>query len=58
MTSLFQAAEKNKLIVEKINAQRFAFAWELRRKFIDKPLISFTDLTTIAIMKERELGTS
>lgn len=52
MNGLFQAAESNNLTVDKINAPRFSSAWEFRKRFKDKPLISFTDFTTIAIMQE------
>jgi predicted nucleic acid-binding protein len=38
--------------VEWVTRERFASAMELRLKFSDKPKISFTDLTSIAIMKE------
>ncbi len=38
--------------VELVTLTRFTAAWELRKRFQDKPKISFTDLTSMAIMKE------
>ena len=40
------------LRLERITAERFEKAKELRMKFKDKPRISFTDLTTMVIMTE------
>lgn len=38
--------------VQEVTRPRFFKAIELRRKFADKPNISFTDLSTVAIMLE------
>ena len=35
-----------------ITAERFAQTQALRIKYLDKPQISFTDLTSMAVMKE------
>jgi predicted nucleic acid-binding protein len=40
------------ITIERITTERFQEAWDLRRKFSDKPRISFTDLTSIAVMNE------
>lgn len=40
--------------IEEITAERFGKAIELRRRYRDKPDISFTDLTSMVVM--RELG--
>ena len=42
--------------IEQVTPERFRTAMDYRLKFADKPKISFTDLTSIAIMKE--LGVS
>ncbi len=42
--------------VEEITKTRFANAFELRRRFSDKPRISFTDLTSMAIMSELKIS--
>ena len=41
------------LTIERITSARFASTWLLRKKFQDKTRISFTDLTSMALMKER-----
>lgn len=53
MEGIFQAAESGYITIEKINTPRFSSAWQFRKKFKDKPLISFTDITTMVIMRER-----
>jgi predicted nucleic acid-binding protein len=52
---LLQAVETGELRMERITSQRFEAAWTLRQKFQDKPDISFTDLTSMAVMRELEL---
>jgi uncharacterized protein len=51
---LFAAHAAGALELALITPERFAAAYELRRKLQDKPQISFTDLTSFATM--RELG--
>jgi len=51
-----QSVKMGYLVVEWIDSKRFNGARVLRRKFSDKPNISFTDLTSMVIM--RELGIS
>jgi len=41
--------------VEVVTEARFRAAFDLRRKFSDKPRISFTDLSSMAIMNELKL---
>lgn len=48
--------EDGSLRLEHIAAERFARAKELRLRFRHKPLISFTDLTTMAVMQELRLS--
>ena len=50
--SLFAAIESNKIRLEKITKERFEAAWSLRKKYRDKPDISFTDLTSFVLMQE------
>jgi len=49
---IFAAADQKHLTIERITSQRFAAAWILRGRFQDKPLISFTDLTSMVVMNE------
>jgi predicted nucleic acid-binding protein len=50
---ILAAAVLGQLRIERVTADRFSAAWELRKRFDDKPTISFTDLTSMAIMHER-----
>ncbi len=52
LEGIFAAAEQGHLIIERITSLRFAEAWKLRLRFRDKPKISFTDLTSMVLMKE------
>jgi preprotein translocase subunit Sec63 len=53
---IFKAAERSHLTIERVTSERFAAAWKLRQRFQDKPKISFTDLTSMIIMRERQKG--
>lgn len=53
MEGIFRAVEAGQLIVERITSYRFASAWRLRKRLQDKPKVSFTDLTSMIVMKER-----
>jgi uncharacterized protein len=55
MEGIFLAAEGGRVAIERVTSNRFASAWNLRKRFKDKPLISFTYLTTMAIMKELKI---
>ena len=54
MEGIFKATELGQIQIHRITSNRFQAAWELRKQFQDKPLISFTDLTSMVLM--RELG--
>ena len=41
-----------RVLIHRVSAERFFAALGLRRRFQDKPLISFTDFTSMAIMAE------
>ena len=47
-----KAIAEGYLHLERITAERFEKAKELRVKFNDKPLISFTDLTSMVVITE------
>ena len=53
--SLFTMIKDGQLELEKIIDKGFKEAWILRKKYADKPDISFTDLTTFAIMQKRKI---
>jgi uncharacterized protein len=50
-----QAIAEGYLHLEWLTPQRFEKAIELRYRFQDKPLISFTDLTSMVVMSERDI---
>lgn len=50
--SLFAAIKDNQIKLERITESRFKTAWSLRKKYQDKPDISFTDLTSFVLMQE------
>ena len=50
--SIFATFKANQIKLEWINEARFKAAWSLRKKYQDKPDISFTDLTSFALMQE------
>jgi len=56
VSGLLQAVVGGFLILERITPERFQRAWELRQKYQDKPDISFTDLTSFAVMQELKIS--
>jgi predicted nucleic acid-binding protein len=54
LEGIFKAAQAGTLDIEHVTPERFRAAWRLRLLYQDKPRISFTDLTSVAVM--RELG--
>jgi predicted nucleic acid-binding protein len=50
--SLFTAIEGNQIKLKRITEARFKAAWSLRKKYQDKPDISFTDLTSFVLIQE------
>jgi len=55
MEGVFESAEQGQLTIERITSERFAAAWRLRKRLHDKPEVSFTDFTSMALMQEFEL---
>ncbi|MBX9789348.1 MAG: PIN domain-containing protein [Pirellulales bacterium] len=55
VSSILEAAAGGSIHIERIDAARFAAAWELRKTYVDKPSISFTDLTSIVVIQERAI---
>jgi predicted nucleic acid-binding protein len=49
---MLESEAQGRLTIEQITTWRFTAAWELRKRFRDKPTISFTDLTSMAVMQE------
>ncbi len=55
VTTIETAEKQGSLQVEGIGSDRFARAKKLHLRFRDKPLISFTDLTSMVVMQELRL---
>ena len=55
MKIIDESLRKGYLILERITPDRFEKAKKLRLKYQDKPLISFTDLTSMVVMSEEEI---
>jgi len=51
--SLFALAEKGQLSIIYMDKDTMMEAWRLRKKYRDKPDVSFTDFTSFTIMEER-----
>jgi len=52
---VMDAVDRGYLRLEEITATRFRHAWGLRQRFHDKPMISFTDLTSFVVMQDLRL---
>jgi len=50
--AIFAAIEADTLELEPVTSDRFHRAWSFRTRYADKPLVSFTDLTSLVIMAE------
>jgi predicted nucleic acid-binding protein len=50
---ILQASELGQLQLYRVTSADFLETWKLRKKFQDKPAISFTDLTSMVIMKKQ-----
>lgn len=55
LEATFVAAERGHLLIERIDASLFQQAWLLRLRFDDQPGISFTDLTSFAVMRAHRI---
>ena len=53
---LFALIAGRYITLERITDERFEAAWQLRQRYADKPAISFTDLTSVVVMQERNIA--
>ncbi|WP_109206205.1 PIN domain-containing protein [Moorella sp. Hama-1] len=53
--AILDSANQGYLSLVRITPEYFAEAWDLRRRFTDKPLISFTDLSSIVVMRDLQI---
>jgi len=50
--TLLTAAKESKIMFERVDEKRWTKAWEMSKKYHDKPYISFFDFTSFVVMKE------
>jgi predicted nucleic acid-binding protein len=55
LDGLLADSARGTLQIQRLTTERFQAALELRKRFWDKPDISFTDLTTMAVMRELQI---
>ncbi|MEO8053421.1 MAG: PIN domain-containing protein [Acidobacteriota bacterium] len=53
--AILKTSDAGLVVIERVTAERFHAAWQLRLRYRDKPRISFTDLTSFVVMKEMGL---
>lgn len=53
---ILSSAAQGFIKIEKISKEHFDQAWNLKRRFKEKPLISFTDLTSMVLMNEMDIN--
>jgi predicted nucleic acid-binding protein len=54
--ALLLDAKADQIRLERIDEDRFNYAWLLRNVYRDKPDISFTDLTSFVLMRELDIS--
>lgn len=54
--AIIEAAGAGYVSIEHITPEHFAAAWDLRVRLNDKARISFTDLSSMIVMQEREVA--
>ncbi len=54
--ALLVAAKEGKIMLERIDEKNWAKAWDLSKKYKDKPYISFFDFTSFVVMKETNVS--
>ncbi len=55
LAAIFLAVESNQYQLERISPSRFDAAWQMRRRYGDKPTISFVDFTSFVVMRELQI---
>jgi predicted nucleic acid-binding protein len=56
LDGLLADSTRGAIQIQRLTTERFQAALELRKRFRDKPDISFTDLTTMVIMRELQIS--
>lgn len=50
--TILDAIKDSRIILERVDERRWAKAWELGKKYNDKPYVSFFDLSSFVVMKD------
>jgi len=50
--TILNAVKKDKIALEQVDVKRWEKAWQLSKKYSDKPNISFFDFSSFVVMKE------
>ncbi|MCL6477352.1 MAG: PIN domain-containing protein [Peptococcaceae bacterium] len=56
LQAIIASENKGYLYLVRITPEYFAEAWKLRRRLRDKPRISFTDLTSMVVMRDLRIN--
>lgn len=54
--AIFNAVKEGKIVLERIDERRWEKAWNLSKKYFDKPYISFFDFSSFVVMKEKGIS--
>lgn len=54
--AVFDAVQEGKIVLERIDERRWEKAWNLSKKYSDKPYISFFDFSSFVVMKEKDIS--
>jgi len=56
VAAVFKAVYANIYTLECVSSARFEEAWQMRRRFSDKPTISFVNFTSFVVMRELNIN--
>lgn len=56
VSTLMDSAKKGRILLGRINEERWEKAWKLTKKYNDKPYISFIDISSFVVMKETKVS--
>jgi len=51
--TIFEEVKKGRIVLERIDERRWEKAWNMGKKYHDKPYISFCDFSSFVVMKEK-----
>ncbi len=54
--TIFEEVKEGKIVLERIDERRWEKAWNLSKKYSDKPYISFFDFSSFVVMKEKGIS--